>query len=204
MRNLNDPDSGSSRASAMILLVDHRLSFRFSSPSLSHDPQAPSATSFRFRTSTITSGEYFSSLLRAGPRPSRMVGGRRVKLAPSNRATTTMSMVAGRSDNNVAVSTLQPATAQQVSPLSLSLSLFVCPSSSWCILAFITSTRIIDGSAARRLAASRENESGRLSRGTQSIAYRALDANLRTIAIIFRGNGKRPAAAVNGGAWPRV
>jgi len=33
----------------------------------------------------------------------------------------------------------------------------------------------------------------------QSNAYRALDANLRTIAIIFRGNGKKPA--VNGGAY---
>ncbi|KAH0946496.1 hypothetical protein HN011_012243 [Eciton burchellii] len=54
----------------------------------------------------------FFSLLRAGPRPSTMVGGRRVKLAPSNRATTTMSMVAGRSDNNV-VTTLQPTTVQQ-------------------------------------------------------------------------------------------
>jgi hypothetical protein len=45
-----------------------------------------------------------------------------MKLAPSNRATTTMSMVAGRSDNNV-VTTLQPTTVQQVSSLSLSLSL---------------------------------------------------------------------------------
>jgi len=89
-----------------------------------------------------------------------------MKLAPSNRATTTMSMVAGRSDNNV-VTTLQPTTVQQVSSLSLSLFLCVRLSCSWCILAFITSTRIIDRSAARRLAASRENESGGLSRGTR-------------------------------------
>ncbi|EZA58928.1 Ankyrin repeat domain-containing protein 33B [Ooceraea biroi] len=46
------------------------------------------------------------------PRPSTMVGGRRVKLVASNEATTTMSMVTGRSDN-VVVSTLQPTTAQQ-------------------------------------------------------------------------------------------
>jgi len=133
------------RAFAMPRLVDHQLSrqshissllaLSFSlSLSLNHDRHddhhdrarlQPLLCVFPRRSSTnrgLPAGNIFFSLLRAGPRPSTMVGGRRVKLAPSSRATTTMSMVAGRSDNNVVVTTLQPTTAQQVSSLSLSLS----------------------------------------------------------------------------------